>query len=99
MPETAIYSAVCAVQNLWLAARAEGIGVGWVSILEPAFLREALKIPDHITPVAYLCLGYVEAFSTEPDLERAGWEKTNTFEERARIRPVRQQMGCGKTAS
>jgi 5,6-dimethylbenzimidazole synthase len=74
MPETAIYSAVCAVQNLWLAARAEGIGVGWVSILESALLREALKIPGHITPVAYLCLGYVDAFATEPDLERAGWE-------------------------
>jgi 5,6-dimethylbenzimidazole synthase len=75
MPETAIYSAVCAVQNLWLAARAEGIGVGWVSILEPGLLRSALRIPDQITPVAYLCLGYVNAFSTEPDLERAGWEK------------------------
>ncbi len=75
MPETALYSAVCAIQNLWLAARAEGIGVGWVSILEPKLLREALKIPVHITPVAYLCLGYVDAFATEPDLERAGWEK------------------------
>jgi 5,6-dimethylbenzimidazole synthase len=75
MPETAVYSAVCAVQNLWLAARAEGIGVGWVSILEPALLRRALKIPEHVTPVAYLCLGYVEAFATEPDLERAGWER------------------------
>ncbi|XWK51685.1 5,6-dimethylbenzimidazole synthase [Tunturiibacter empetritectus] len=74
MPETAIYSAVCAIQNLWLAARAEGIGVGWVSILEPTLLREALKIPGHITPVAYLCLGYVDAFATDPDLERAGWE-------------------------
>jgi 5,6-dimethylbenzimidazole synthase len=75
MPETALYSAVCAVQNLWLAARAEGIGVGWVSILEPDLLRCALKIPNHITPVAYLCVGYVEAFAAEPDLERAGWEK------------------------
>jgi len=75
MPETAVYSAVCAIQNLWLAARAEGIGVGWVSILEPALLREALMIPGHITPVAYLCLGYVDAFSMEPDLERTGWEK------------------------
>jgi 5,6-dimethylbenzimidazole synthase len=75
MPETAIYSAVCAVQNLWLAARAEGIGVGWVSILEPHSLRSTLKIPEQITPVAYLCLGYVDAFSKEPDLERAGWEK------------------------
>src|SRR6202000_535234 len=75
MPETEIYSAVCAVQNLWLAARAEGIGVGWVSILEPGLLRSTLKIPDQITPVAYLCLGFVTAFSKEPDLERAGWEK------------------------
>ena len=75
MPETAIYSAVCAVQNLWLAARAEGIGVGWVSILEPGLLRSTLRIPDQITPVAYLCLGYVNAFSKEPDLERSGWEK------------------------
>jgi 5,6-dimethylbenzimidazole synthase len=75
MPETALYSAVCAVQNLWLAARAEGIGVGWVSILEPSLLRCALEIPNHITPVAYLCLGYVDEFAAEPDLERAGWEK------------------------
>jgi 5,6-dimethylbenzimidazole synthase len=75
MPETALYSAVCAIQNLWLAARAEGIGVGWVSILEPNQLRCALGVPEHITPVAYLCLGYVEAFAATPDLERAGWEK------------------------
>jgi 5,6-dimethylbenzimidazole synthase len=74
MPETALYSTVCAIQNLWLAARAEGVGVGWVSILDPALLRGLLKIPEHITPVAYLCLGYVEAFATEPDLERVGWE-------------------------
>jgi 5,6-dimethylbenzimidazole synthase len=75
MPETALYSAVCAVQNLWLAARAEGIGVGWVSILDPELLRCALKIPKHITPVAYLCLGYVDEFASKPDLERAGWER------------------------
>jgi 5,6-dimethylbenzimidazole synthase len=75
MPETALYSAVCAVQNLWLAARAEGIGVGWVSILDLCLLRSALNIPQHITPVAYLCLGYVDQFAVEPDLERAGWER------------------------
>lgn len=75
MPETTLYSTVCAVQNLWLAARSEGIGVGWVSILEPAILRHTLKIPEHIIPVAYLCLGYVDTFATEPDLERVGWEK------------------------
>lgn len=75
MPETALYSTVCAVQNLWLAARSEGIGVGWISILKPDLLRHTLKIPEHITPVAYLCLGYVDAFAAEPDLERIGWEK------------------------
>lgn len=80
MPETAIYSAVCAVQNLWLAARAEGIGVGWVSILDPNLLRSTLKIPKGITPVAYLCLGYVDAFADVPDLERSGWEKRGTLE-------------------
>jgi 5,6-dimethylbenzimidazole synthase len=75
MPETAIYSTVCAIQNLWLAARTEGIGVGWVSILDPARLREILHIPAGIVPVAYLCLGYVDSFGTEPELERKGWEK------------------------
>ena len=75
MPETALYSVVCAIQNLWLAARAEGVGLGWVSILDPDLLRGALKIPQPITPVAYLCLGYVESFAAEPDLERSGWEK------------------------
>jgi 5,6-dimethylbenzimidazole synthase len=75
MPETAAYSTVCAIQNLWLAARAEGIGVGWVSILDPARLRTLLHIPDHILLVAYLCLGFVDHFATEPELERSGWEK------------------------
>jgi 5,6-dimethylbenzimidazole synthase len=75
MPETALYSAVCAVQNLWLAARAEGIGLGWVSILDKKALHEVLHIPENIVPVAYLCLGYVDHFAAEPDLERAGWER------------------------
>jgi 5,6-dimethylbenzimidazole synthase len=75
MPETALYSTVCAIQNLWLAARSEGVGVGWVSILDPSELSRLLHIPDHLTLVAYLCLGYVEGFAAEPDLERFGWEK------------------------
>ncbi len=75
MPEMAVYSTVCAVQNLWLAARAEGVGVGWVSILAPDALRSILKIPAEIVPVAYLCLGYVESFGSEPELERVGWER------------------------
>lgn len=74
MPEAAIYSTVCAVQNLWLAARAEGIGVGWVSILDPGRLREVLRIPPHILPVAYLCVGYVACFQPSPELELQGWE-------------------------
>jgi 5,6-dimethylbenzimidazole synthase len=75
IPETSVYSTVCAVQNLWLAARAEGVGVGWVSILSPDALRSILKIPTHVVPVAYLCLGYVEAFGSRPELERVGWEQ------------------------
>jgi 5,6-dimethylbenzimidazole synthase len=74
VPETALYSVICAIQNLWLAARAEGIGVGWASILEPDRLRDVLAIPPHAFPVAYLCLGFVESFAGEPDLERAGWQ-------------------------
>ena len=74
MPETAAYSTVCAIQNLWLAARAEGVGVGWVSIIEPQALRRILTIPQHLRIVAYLCAGYVDRFADEPDLVRAGWE-------------------------
>jgi 5,6-dimethylbenzimidazole synthase len=71
--ETDIYSTCGAVQNLWLAARAEGVGVGWVSILDPARLRALLHIPPAVTPVAYLCLGYVKEFPERPMLETAGW--------------------------
>lgn len=72
-PEMDLYSAVCAVQNLWLAARAEGVGIGWVSIMAREDLRAALAIPDGVEPVAYLCAGYVEGFHRRPDLERRGW--------------------------
>jgi 5,6-dimethylbenzimidazole synthase len=75
MPETAAYSTVCAIQNFWLAARSEGVGVGWVSILDPAELCRVLDIPEHLTLVGYLCFGYVEEFASEPDLERFGWER------------------------
>jgi 5,6-dimethylbenzimidazole synthase len=68
-----LYSSVCAVQNLWLAARAEGLGVGWVSIFNQAALQEALGIPKGITPIAYLCVGYVSHFYAKPELEAAGW--------------------------
>lgn len=74
MPETAVYSAVCAIENCWLAARAEGVGVGWVSIVEADALRRILAIPDHVVIVGYLCLGYVSGFDAEPELEAKGWE-------------------------
>jgi len=73
IPETGIYSVCCAIQNLWLAARAEGIGVGWVSILSNDDLKQILEIPEHVVPVAYLCLGHVSSFADKPDLESAGW--------------------------
>jgi len=73
IPETGIYSVCCAIQNLWLAARAEDIGVGWVSILSNDTLKKILDIPDHVVPVAYLCLGHVTKFAEKPDLESAGW--------------------------
>ena len=73
IPETGLYSVCCAIQNLWLAARAEGIGVGWVSILSNDDLKKILGIPEHVVPVAYLCLGHVTNFAEKPDLESAGW--------------------------
>jgi 5,6-dimethylbenzimidazole synthase len=73
VPETGAYSVCCAIQNLWLAARAEGIGVGWVSILSIEELKKILSIPHHVNPIAYLCLGYVSEFADKPDLEKANW--------------------------
>ncbi|TIN01009.1 MAG: 5,6-dimethylbenzimidazole synthase, partial [Mesorhizobium sp.] len=72
-PEMDLYSTVCAVQNFWLAARAEGVGVGWVSIIEAQALKRLLAIPDHVTPIAYLCVGRVSEFAPKPDLETHGW--------------------------
>ncbi|MCH8832789.1 MAG: 5,6-dimethylbenzimidazole synthase [Thaumarchaeota archaeon] len=73
IPETGVYSVCCAVQNLWLASRTEGVGVGWVSILSNDVLKRVLDLPEHVTPIAYLCLGYVEQFAKKPDLETARW--------------------------
>jgi nicotinate-nucleotide--dimethylbenzimidazole phosphoribosyltransferase len=72
-PEAVRASACCAVENLWLAARAEGIGVGWVSIVEPAVLRAELALPAGVEPIAYLCLGRPLAFRARPMLEETGW--------------------------
>jgi 5,6-dimethylbenzimidazole synthase len=74
-PETDVYSTCCAVENLWLAARAEGVGVGWVSILKRPQLQAILDIPPHVVPVAYLCIGYPEQFGEQPELEVQGWRR------------------------
>jgi nicotinate-nucleotide--dimethylbenzimidazole phosphoribosyltransferase len=78
-PQTADFSSVLAVANLWLAARAEGLGVGWVSFFDERELAAALGLPAHLEVIAYLCLGYVTGFAPEPELATAGW---------ARRRPV-----------
>jgi len=68
-----LFSTCLAVQNLWLAARIEGVGVGWVSILDPAEVARLLALPAHVVPLAYLCLGYVTEFLAAPELEEVGW--------------------------
>jgi 5,6-dimethylbenzimidazole synthase len=75
MPETLHYSAVAAIQVLWLAARAHGLGVGWVSILDPAEVVRALDVPSTWSLVAYLCVGYPEEEHLDPELERHGWQR------------------------
>jgi nicotinate-nucleotide--dimethylbenzimidazole phosphoribosyltransferase len=72
-PEAVRASACCAVENLWLAARVEGIGVGWVSIVEPQVLRSELALPAGVEPIAYLCVGHPVAFRERPMLEETGW--------------------------
>jgi nicotinate-nucleotide--dimethylbenzimidazole phosphoribosyltransferase len=73
IPATDVYSTACAIQNLWLTARAEGLGVGWVSFYRPDELRAVLGIPDAVEPVAWLCVGWPDERPLRPGLERAGW--------------------------
>jgi 5,6-dimethylbenzimidazole synthase len=80
-PDADILSAACAVQNLWLAARAEGIGVGWVSILRQDDLRAILEIPESILIVAYLCVGFIERAYVRPELEVKRWAARLPLEE------------------
>ena len=75
MPETAEYSAVTAISMMWLAARAEGIGMGWVSILDPPRIKEILDVPQSWRFIGYFCLGYPQIESDAPELERAQWER------------------------
>ncbi|MEV6770439.1 5,6-dimethylbenzimidazole synthase [Nocardia sp. NPDC051030] len=80
VPETGIYSTILAIQNLWLAATAEGVGVGWVSFYDTPVLTDLLGLPDDVKPVAWLCVGPVHEFQTVPDLERFGWRTRRPLE-------------------
>jgi nicotinate-nucleotide--dimethylbenzimidazole phosphoribosyltransferase len=75
IPETDVYSTACAIENLWLAARAEGLGVGWVSFYRPDDLRALLGIPARVDPIAYLCVGWPDERPVRPGLEAAGWSE------------------------
>jgi 5,6-dimethylbenzimidazole synthase len=86
MPETLTWSVVGAVHALWLAARAHGVGLGWVSILEPARVRDILAVPETWSLVAYLCLGYPEEEHLDPELDRAGWQRRTSDFERVVLR-------------
>jgi 5,6-dimethylbenzimidazole synthase len=74
MPQTVEYSVVAAIHTLWLAARAEGIGMGWISILDPSAVNRLLDVPESWRLVGYFCLGYPQAQDDLPELQRAGWE-------------------------
>jgi 5,6-dimethylbenzimidazole synthase len=75
LPEMDIASVSCAIQNMWLAARAEGLGMGWVSIFDPIKLSALLHIPNDAKPIAVLCLGHVNTFYKEPMLVESGWKQ------------------------
>ena len=79
--DAGLYSVCLAIQNLWLAATAEDLGVGWVSFYREEFVRKLLGIPDGVRPVAWLCLGTVTHLEQAPDLERAGWRQRRPLEE------------------
>ncbi len=81
MPEMDLASASCAIQNFWLAARAEGIGVGWVSMFDPAEMRTLCNMPEGSQPIAVLCVGHVEAFYPAPMLEIERWDSRRPLNE------------------
>jgi 5,6-dimethylbenzimidazole synthase len=98
--DTDVFSTCLAAQNLWLAARAEGVGVGWVSILGNEELSEILELPEEVVPVAYLCMGYPEEFTVAPLLETVGWRDRLPlaeviFEERYGNHAAKEGMGNG----
>ncbi len=103
-PDMDVYSTVCAVQNLWLAARAEGVGVGWVSIFHEAEIKAILGIPDHVVIVAWLCLGYVDQLYQEPELAAKGWRQRLPLDELVfeegwgNRRPLEAAISCSEPA-
>ncbi|TYQ14191.1 UNVERIFIED_ORG: cob(II)yrinic acid a,c-diamide reductase /5,6-dimethylbenzimidazole synthase [Gordonia westfalica J30] len=86
VPETLEYSVVTAITTLWLAARARGVGIGWVSILEPNEVAATLAVPPNWKLVGYLCIGYPERENDVPELERVGWQSRTDSEKRHLIR-------------
>ena len=93
MPQMDLASASCAIQNFWLAARAEGIGVGWVSLFDPAHIRGLCAMPEDILPIAVLCVGHDDSFYPAPMLEMEGWDK------RQPVAQVMYEDGWGKPVS
>jgi 5,6-dimethylbenzimidazole synthase len=91
IPDVGLYSVCLAIENLWLASTAEGMGMGWVSFYREGFLRELLGIPSTIRPIAWLCLGPVSHLETVPDLERHGWR------DRVPLTAALHYDGWGKT--
>ena len=81
MDEAGEYSVVCAIQNMWLMARSLNVGLGWVSILDPEKVKKVLNAPEDRKLIGYLCLGYVDYFFENPELERLNWEKRKNKEE------------------
>lgn len=81
MKEAGLYSVVCAIQNMWLMARALNVGLGWVSILDPDKVKKILNVPEENTLVGYLCLGYVDEFYDIPELETLKWERRKGLDE------------------
>jgi len=79
MPDTDVYSTCCAIQNMWLAACAEGIGMCWLSIIDPEVVKAELRVPEHIVLVAYLCLGVPVEFLDRPMLEKVGWQSRSAL--------------------
>lgn len=81
MKRSGEYSVVCAIENMWLTARAMNIGLGWVSIVKPKKVRKLLNVPKEYKLIGYLCIGYTKGFLEQPELKKLGWEKQKRLEE------------------